>query len=114
MKEPVISVVGGTGAQGGGVVGALLAARQFKVRVASRNPSSDAAKALAARGVEVVKADLLEPSSLKVLYHGASGAFLVTNFGDPAQGKREEEIGTGDVNAARAGVKHLTGPRCPT
>jgi len=65
VTEPVISVVGGTGAQGGGVVDALLGARKFKVRVASRNPSSDAAKALTARGVEVVKADLLEPSSLK-------------------------------------------------
>ena len=108
MTEPVISVVGGTGAQGGGVVDALLGARKFKVRVASRNPSSDAAKALTARGVEVVKADLLEPSSLKALYHGARGAFLVTNFGDPAQRGREEEIGASAVNAARsAGVKHL-------
>ena len=108
MTEPVISVVGGTGAQGGGVVDALLGARKFKVRVASRNPSSGAAKALTARGVEVVKADLLDASSLKALYHGARGAFLVTNFGDPAQRGREEEIGASAVNAARsAGVKHL-------
>jgi uncharacterized protein YbjT (DUF2867 family) len=108
MTAPVISVVGGTGAQGGGVVDALLAGRKFKVRVASRNPSGDAAQALTARGVEVVKGDLLEPSSLKVLFDGAHGAFLVTNFGDPAQGGREEEIGAGAVNAARsAGVKHL-------
>jgi uncharacterized protein YbjT (DUF2867 family) len=108
MTEPTISVLGGTGAQGGGVVDALLAARKFKVRVGSRNPTSDAANALTARGVEVVKADLLEPSSLKALYDGAGGAFLVTNFGDPAQGEREEEIGAGAVNAARsAGVKHL-------
>ncbi len=55
-----------------------------------------------------MKADLLEPSSLKALYHGARGAFLVTNFGDPAQRGREEEIGASAVNAARsAGVKHL-------
>jgi uncharacterized protein YbjT (DUF2867 family) len=108
MTMPFISVVGGTGAQGGGVVDALLAARKFKLRVASRNPSSDAAKALTARGVEVVKADLLEPSSLKALYDGAHGAFLVTNFGDPAQRGREEAIGASAVNAARsAGVKHL-------
>src|SRR5258707_5173952 len=85
MTEPVISVVGGTGAQGGGVVAALLAARKFKVRVASRNPSSDAAKALTARGVEVVKSDLLEPSSLKALYPGARVHFSVTNVGDLPQ-----------------------------
>jgi uncharacterized protein YbjT (DUF2867 family) len=108
MPEPVISVFGGTGTQGGGVVDALLAARKFKVRVASRNPGSDAAKALTARGVEVVKADILEPSSLKALYDGAQGAFLVTNFGDPAQAGREEEIGAHAVKTARsAGVKHL-------
>jgi uncharacterized protein YbjT (DUF2867 family) len=108
MTEPVIGVLGGTGAQGGGVVDALLATRKFKVRVASRNPSSDAAKALTARGAEVVKADLLEPSSLKAFYSGAHGAFLVTNFGDPAQHGREKEIGASAVTAARsAGVKHL-------
>ncbi|HWW83571.1 MAG TPA: hypothetical protein VNZ26_08230 [Vicinamibacterales bacterium] len=33
MTEPIISAFGGTGAQGGGVVDALLAARRFKVRV---------------------------------------------------------------------------------
>jgi uncharacterized protein YbjT (DUF2867 family) len=76
--------------------------------VASRNPSSGAAKALTACGVEVVKADLLEPSSLRALYDGTRGAFFLTNFGDPAQRGREEEIGAGGVNAARsAGVKHL-------
>lgn len=108
MTERIISVVGGTGAQGGGVVDALLAAREFKVRVASRNPSSDAAKALAARGVEVMKADLLEPSSLKAFYDGAHGAFVVTNFWDPGQSEREEAVGASAVNAARsAGVKHL-------
>jgi uncharacterized protein YbjT (DUF2867 family) len=108
MKESIISVLGGTGAQGGGVVDALLAARKFKVRVATRNPSSDAAKALTVRGVEVVKGDLLDPSSLEALYKDAHGAFVVTNFWDPGQGEREEEIGAGAVNAARsAGVKHL-------
>src|SRR5450432_1201091 len=114
MSEPIISVLGGTGAQGGGVVDALLAARKFKVRVASRNPSSDAAKALTARGVEIVKADLLESSSLGALYDGAHGAFVVTNFWDPAQGEREEEVGVGAVKAARAaGVKHLVWSTLP-
>lgn len=108
MTEPIISVIGGTGVQGGGVVDALLAASKFRVRVASRNPSSEAAKALTARGVEVVKADLLKPSSLETFYDGAHGAFVVTNFWELGQGEREEEIGAGAVKAARsAGVKHL-------
>ncbi len=65
MTKKVVTVLGGTGLQGGGVVNALLGAGKFAVRVASRNPASDAARALASRGVEVVKADLLEPGSLR-------------------------------------------------
>jgi NAD(P)-dependent dehydrogenase (short-subunit alcohol dehydrogenase family) len=63
MAKQVIAVVGGTGGQGGGVVDALLASGKFTVRVASRNPLSDAAKALANPGVEVIKADLLDAAS---------------------------------------------------
>ena len=108
MTKQVIGVMGGTGLQGGGVVDALLAQGEFDVRVATRTPASNGAKALSARGVQVVKADLLEPASLGAFFEGAHGAFVVTNFWDPAQGAREEELGTAAVNAARAaGVKHL-------
>jgi uncharacterized protein YbjT (DUF2867 family) len=108
MTRQVIAVLGGTGLQGGGVVDALLARGAFDVRVASRTPSSDKAKALAARGVQVVKGDLLAPASLDAFFDGAHGAFVVTNFWDPAQGTREEELGAEAVKAARsAGVKHL-------
>ena len=108
MTKQVVAVLGGTGLQGGGVVDALMGAGRFAVRVASRNPASDAARALAARGVEVVKADLLDPSTLRSALEGAHGAFVVTNFWDPAQMPRETEIGTAAVQTARAaGVKHL-------
>jgi uncharacterized protein YbjT (DUF2867 family) len=108
MTKQVVAVLGGTGLQGGGVVDALMGAGKFAVRVASRNPASDAARALAARGVEVIKADLLDPRSLRSAFEGAYGAFVVTNFWDPAQMPRETEIGTAAVQAARtAGVKHL-------
>jgi uncharacterized protein YbjT (DUF2867 family) len=108
MTRQIVTVLGATGLQGGGVVNALLAAGQFAVRAASRNPASDAARALAARGVEVIKADLLDPGSLGAIFGGAHGAFVVTNFWDPAQGPRETEIGTAAVKAARAaGVRHL-------
>ncbi len=108
MSKQVITVIGGTGFQGGGVVNALLAKGEFAVRVASRNPTSEAARALTARGVEVVKGDLLEPSSLGAAFAGAHGAFIVTNFWDPNVSARETEVGTGAVKAARAaGVEHL-------
>ena len=107
MNKLTIAVVGGTGAQGGGVVDALLAARTYNVRVATRNPASDSAKALTKRGIEVKKADLLDPGSLRTLFEGAYGAFVVTNFWDPAQMHRETEIGSAAAKAARtAGVQH--------
>jgi uncharacterized protein YbjT (DUF2867 family) len=108
MERKLITVIGGTGLQGGGVVDALLARREFKVRVASRDPASKAAQALAVRDVEVVKADLLDARSLAAAFGGAYGAFVVTNFWDPGQGAREPEIGAAAVKAARAaGVEHL-------
>ena len=74
MTKQVVAVLGGTGLQGGGVVDALIGAGRFAVRVPSRNPASDAARALAARGVEVVKADLLDPSTLRSALEGAHGS----------------------------------------
>jgi len=114
MPKQLVAVIGGTGAQGGGVVDALLAKPEFTVRVPSRDPNSKAAKALAAKGVEVVAADLLDPRSLHRAFEGAWGAFLVTSFWDSTQMSRETEIGTGAVNAARAaGVKHLVWSTLP-
>ena len=108
MTKQTITVVGGTGAQGGGVVDALLASGQYAVRVVSRNPASKSAEALEKRGVQVVKGDLLEPSSLRAAFEGAHGVFLVTNFWDPTQMAKETEIGNAAVKEARAaGVQHF-------
>src|SRR5438132_7572168 len=108
MTQQTIAVVGGTGAQGGGVVDALLASGQYAVRVVTRNPASTSAATLEKRGVQVVKGDLLEPSSLRAAFEGAQGAFLVTNFWDPTQMPKETEIGKAAVKKARAaGVQHF-------
>jgi uncharacterized protein YbjT (DUF2867 family) len=114
MAKKLISVIGGTGLQGSGVVDALLAQGTFDVRVATRNPESDRARALSARGVQVVKADLLEPTTIVAAFAGAHGAFVVTSFWDPGVGARETEIGTAAVEAARrAGVEHLVWSTLP-
>src|SRR5215470_8136152 len=114
MTSETIAVIGGTGAQGGGVVDALLATGRYEVRVASRSPRSSAAQALARRGVDVVEGDLLEPESLRPVFEGAYGAFVVTNFWDAAQMHSETEIGSAAVRAARAaGVHHLVWSTLP-
>src|SRR5690349_6954058 len=58
--KKIIAVVGSTGAQGGGLVEAILSDPNggFAARAITRDPSKDKARALAARGAEVVKADL--------------------------------------------------------
>ena len=110
MSAPIIVVVGGTGAQGGGVVDALLERGRFAVRVLTRDPRSDKARALARRGVAVVAADLNDPASLPAAFAGAHGAFLLTNFWDPSTGTGLSERGQGEaaVSAARdAGLRHV-------
>jgi uncharacterized protein YbjT (DUF2867 family) len=81
----IIAVVGATGRQGGGLARAILddPAGRFAVRAITRRPDSDAAKALADRGAEVVTADLDEASLTKAL-RGAYGAMPSTRMSSPA------------------------------
>lgn len=81
-KQTVI-VFGATGSQGGSVLRNLLATGQYNVRAVTRNPSSPAAQELAKQGVQVVKGDASDPTSLAPVFEGASAAFLVTSFWDP-------------------------------
>jgi uncharacterized protein YbjT (DUF2867 family) len=81
-SKKIIAVVGATGYQGGGLVNAILADPEgpFTVRALTRNTASGKARALAARGAEVVQADLDDEASLRKAFDGAYGAFVVTNF----------------------------------
>jgi uncharacterized protein YbjT (DUF2867 family) len=64
MADKIIAVTGATGAQGGGVVNIMKKTAGWKVRAVTRNPKSDAAKKLAAEGVEVVVGDFNDEASL--------------------------------------------------
>ena len=80
--KKIIAVVGATGAQGGGVVRAILADRNgpFAARALTRDVKSEKARALAAAGAEVVQADVDDIESLKRAFAGAYGAYCVTFF----------------------------------
>jgi len=80
--KKIIAVVGATGAQGGGVVRAILADKNgpFTARALTRDPKSEKARALAAAGAEVVQADVDDVESLKRAFAGAYGAYCVTFF----------------------------------
>ena len=101
-NKKLIAVIGATGQQGGGVVRALQASGQFKVRALTRNP--DKHRELAE---EVVEADLNQPETLNAAFEAAHGVFLVTDFW--AYGGADElQQATAAIRAARdAGVKHF-------
>src|SRR6185369_9912974 len=106
-NKKLIAVIGATGQQGGGVVRALQASGQFKVRALTRNP--DKHRQLAN---EVVKADLDRPETLEAAFKGAYGVFLVTNFRE--KGADERKQATAAVRAAKdAGVKHFVWSTLP-
>ena len=106
-NKPWIAVIGATGQQGGGVVRALQARGQFKVRAVTRN--ADRHRELAE---EVVGADLDKPETLKAAFEGAHGVFLVTNFQEA--GANERMQATAALRIARdAGVKHLVWSTLP-
>jgi uncharacterized protein YbjT (DUF2867 family) len=107
--KKIIAVVGATGAQGSGLVRAICAdpSGGFSARALTRNADSDAARALAALGAEVVTADVDDPASLERAFAGAHGAYCVTFFW--AHFSPEKELAQARAMAAaakQAGVAH--------
>lgn len=112
----VIAVVGATGQQGGGVANAILDDPDggFSVRALTRNPDSPAAKALAARGAEVVAADLDDEASVRAALDGAYGAYFVTAFWEYNDTAREQSQARNMAAAAKAaGLSHVVWSTLP-
>ena len=129
--KKIIAVMGATGAQGGGLVRAILADPNggFAARAITRDPGSDKAKELARAGAEVVAADIDAVDSLKRAFAGAHGAYCVTFFWDHFSPEKEyAEAGNMAAAAKAAGIRHaiwstfedtrrfvpLSDPRMPT
>ncbi|KAK5030403.1 hypothetical protein LTS07_005187 [Exophiala sideris] len=74
----LIVVLGGTGNQGGSVIKAFLNDSSFRVRAVARNPSSAAAQALKAKGVDVVQGEFTDISSLTQAFKGANYIYAMT------------------------------------
>lgn len=106
MEQKTIAVVGATGAQGKGVVDALVKDSNFRVRAITRNPAKYSGKAH-----EVVKADLTDLESLTEAFKNAHGVFVVTNFWEGAD---EVAQGKTAIQAAKdAGVNHFVWSTLP-
>jgi uncharacterized protein YbjT (DUF2867 family) len=109
-EKKTIAVVGSTGAQGGGLVRAILNEPNggYAARAITRDVNSDKAKELIKLGAEVVAADVDDLESLKRAFQGAYGAFCVTFFWDHFSPDKEVAQATAMAQAAKHnGLKHV-------
>ncbi|KAL1873577.1 hypothetical protein Daus18300_003944 [Diaporthe australafricana] len=117
MSAKIFTIIGATGTQGGGIINFLSANPDYKLRGLTRNSNSAAALYLAARGVEVVQADLNDPASLRAAFAGSYAVYGVTDMpgmkaelgGNAAAVAAEERQG---INIAQAcletpGLQHF-------
>src|SRR5499427_2290114 len=108
--KKIIAVIGSTGSQGGGLANAILddKSSEFAVRAITRDPNKDKAKALKAKGAEVVSANIDDVESLKKAFAGAYGVYAVTNFWEHFSAEKEKQQAKNIADAAKAaGVKHV-------
>ena len=108
--KKIIAVVGATGAQGGGLVRAILADTNgpFRPRALTRDVNSPKAKSLAASGAEVVAADVDDPATLRRAFEGAHGAFCVTFFWNHFSPEKELAEAASMAEAAKqTGLAHV-------
>jgi NmrA-like family len=112
MSSKIVTIVGATGAQGGSIINALLKDPSYKIRGLTRNPQGEAGKALAARGVEVVKADINDPASLTAAFAGSYAVYAITDFFEPfakyGPTKAIEIESTQGINLAKAAAATST------
>ena len=114
----ILTVFGATGNQGGSVIDAFLAnptlSKTFKIRGITRDPSKPSGQALAAKGVEAVKADMNDMASLQAALKGSYAVFAVTNFWETRSQETEIKQGKNMADACLAeGVKHLVWSTLP-
>lgn len=109
-EQKIIAVLGATGAQGGGLVRAILNDPQggFAARALTRDANSDKAKQLAKLGAEVVTADVADVGSLNEAFQGAHGAFGVTFFWEHFSPEKEKAHAKNIAEAAKhADLQHV-------
>ncbi|PKL84298.1 MAG: nucleoside-diphosphate sugar epimerase [Ignavibacteriae bacterium HGW-Ignavibacteriae-3] len=108
--KKIIAVLGATGAQGGGLVRAILSDKtdDFTARALTRNINADKAKALKEAGADVVTVDIDNFESLKSAFTGAYAVYAVTFFWEHFSVDKELSQAEMIAKAAKeAGVKHI-------
>ena len=106
--KKILVVFGATGNQGGSVINAVLGdaktGNDFKIRGITRDPTKPNAKALEARGVECVAADINSKDQISAALKGAYAVFAVTNYWEKMDAELELDQGKTIADAAK--VRH--------
>src|SRR5262249_55392352 len=106
QTDKTVLVTGATGRQGGAVIRNMVP-RGWKLRALTRNPDGDSAQSLRRCGVEIVKGDLEDSSSVARAVAGVYGVYSVQDFW-AVGAKREISQGKNLAAAAKkAGVAHF-------
>ncbi len=108
--KKVIVVIGATGAQGGGLVRAILGDPNtgFAVRAVTRDVGAPKARELADLGAELVSGDVDDAASLRKAFADAYGAFCVTFYWAHLSPEKELAEAAAMAGAAKvAGVEHV-------
>jgi uncharacterized protein YbjT (DUF2867 family) len=103
-NSKLIAVIGSTGAQGGGLVRAILAdpSGGFRARAITRKANGEKAAELRKLGAEVVESDIDDPALLTKAFDGAYGAFCVTNYWEHFTPAKELQQAKNMAQAAQA------------
>ena len=109
-SKKIIVVFGATGAQGGGLIRAILSDpnSEFAVRAVTRDVNSDKAKELVDLGAQLVSADIDDPASMRKALDGAYGAYFVTFYWAHFSPEKEMTQAQHMAEAAKAaGLQHV-------
>lgn len=101
----IILVTGATGNQGGAVVNSLLG-DGWTVRAITRDPSKPVARALAEKGIQVVKGDLDDRASVDQVLKGVYGVFSVQAFMEQGTAGEIRQGKTLADTVKAAGIEH--------
>src|SRR5215831_17338177 len=105
-SDKTVLVTGATGRQGGAVLRHMLP-KGCKLRALTFRADATTVQRLASQGIEVVKGDMEDPSSLERATRGVYGVYSVQDFWSVGA-KREVQQGKNMADAARkAGVEHF-------
>jgi len=103
MSKKIIAICGARGVQGGSVMRELLKSNEYKIRALSRQPDH-----IEDKNIEVVYADYDKPETLEKAFQDCYGVFLVTNFWEHMDAKKEYRQGINLIDAAiKQNIKHI-------